>query len=236
MTATTPHAPLTGEQLQGLRRLDACLLANAIETFDLRLRNEGFVDHTVRSLFPELAPMVGYAATVRIRGSAPPMAGSRFADRSDWWDYITQLPAPRVVVVQDVSSQPGLCSLVGEVHMHVLRRLHCAGVVTNGSVRDIPAARSAGFQYFAGSIAVSHGYVHIVEFGQPVEIGGLKIASGDLLHGDLHGVQSVPLAIAPQLPAAAAAIREHEQALIALCRAPDFTLEKLRRFLASPPP
>ena len=65
-------APLSDEQLQALRRLDACVVANAIETFQLRLRNEGFVDHTVRSLFPELAPMVGYAATVRIRGSAPP--------------------------------------------------------------------------------------------------------------------------------------------------------------------
>jgi regulator of RNase E activity RraA len=102
-------------------------------------------------------------------------------------------------------------------------------------VRDIPAARSAGFHYFAGSVAVSHGYVHIVDVGQPVEIGGLKIASGELLHGDLHGVQSVPLAIAAQLPAAAAAIRDNEQALIALCRSPDFTLERLRQFLASQP-
>ena len=76
-------------------------------------------------------------------------------------------------------------------------------MVTNGSVRDMPAARSAGFHYFAGSVAVSHGYVHIVDFGQQLEIGGLKVASGELLHGDLHGVQSVPLSIAPQLPAAA---------------------------------
>ena len=233
--STPANAALSGEQLHALRRLDACLLANAIETFNLRLRNEGFVDHTVRSLFPELAPMVGYAATVRILGSAPPTAGARFPDRSDWWDYITQLPAPRVVAVQDVSTRPGLCSLVGEVHMQVLRRLHCVGVVTNGSVRDIPAARSAGFHYFAGGVAVSHGYVHIVDFGQPVELGGLRIGSGELLHGDLHGVQSVPLAIAAQLPAAAAALREREQALIALCHAPDFTLEKLRRLLASQP-
>ena len=236
MSTTAPNAPLTCEQLESLRRLDACALANAIETFNVRLRNEGFVDYTVRSVFPELAPMVGYAATVRVRGSAPPMAGPRFPDRSDWWNYIERVPAPRVVVVQDVSSQPGLCSLVGEVHMQVLRRLHCVGVVTNGSVRDVPAARSAGFHYFAGSIAVSHGYIHIVDVGQPVEIGGLKVGSGELLHGDLHGVQSVPLAIAPQLPDAAAAIREHEQMLIALCRSPDFTLEKLRRFLASSPP
>jgi 4-hydroxy-4-methyl-2-oxoglutarate aldolase len=235
MTATPSASPLTCEQLDALRRLDACLLANAIETFSLRLRNEGFVDHTVRSLFPELAPMVGFASTVRIRGSAPPTAGPRFHDRSDWLEYIARQPEPRVVVVQDVSEQPGLCSLVGEAHMQVLRRLHCIGVVTNGSVRDIPAARSAGFHYFAGSVAISHGYVHIVDFGQPVDIGGLKIEAGELLHGDLHGVQSVPLAAAPQLPAVAAAIREHEQALIALCHAPDFTLEKLRKFLAASP-
>jgi len=233
MSTSAPSPPLDHEQLQALRRLDACLLANTIETFNLRLRNEGFVDHTVRSLFPEFAPMVGYAATVRIRGSAPPMAGTAFSDRGEWWDYIAQLPAPRVVVVQDVGSRPGLCSLVGEVHMEVLRQLRCVGVITNGSVRDIPAARSAGFHYFAGSIAVSHGYVHVVDFGQQVQIGGLKIGSGELLHGDLHGVQSVPLSIAAQLPAAAAAIRAREQALIALCRAPDFTLEKLRRLLGT---
>ena len=229
-------APLTDEQLQALRRLDACVVANAIETFQLRLRNEGFVDGSVRSLFPELAPMVGYAATVRIRGSAPPAAGARYPDRSDWLEYLAQLPAPRVLVVQDTASQPGLCSLVGEAHMEVLRALHCIGVVTNGSVRDIPAARSAGFHYFAGNVAVSHGYVHILDFSTPVEIGGLTIASGELLHGDGHGVQSVPLSIAAQIPAAAAAIRAHEQALIALCRAPEFTLAKLRAFLAAQQP
>jgi 4-hydroxy-4-methyl-2-oxoglutarate aldolase len=229
-------APLTDEQLQPLRSLDACAVANAIETFQVRLRNEGFVDHSVRSLFPELQPMVGYAATVRIRGSAPPTAGTQYPDRSDWWDYVTRIPPPRVVVVLDTASQPGLCALVGEVHMNVLRALRCVGVVTNGSVRDLPAARSAGFHYFAGSVALSHGYVHILDFGQPVEIGGLTIGSGELLHGDLHGVQSVPLAIAAQIPAAAATLAAREQALIALCRSPDFTLAKLRAFLARQPP
>jgi 4-hydroxy-4-methyl-2-oxoglutarate aldolase len=223
---------LTDGQLQALRRLDACTLANTIETFNERLRNEGFVNHTVRSLFPELSPMLGYAATVKIRGSSPPTTNGAYPDRTDWWDYIMSLPAPRVVVVEDTATQPGLCSLVGEVHVSILQALHCVGVVTNGAVRDIPAARSAGFHYFAGSVSVSHGYVHIVDFGQPVRIGGLTIQSGDLLHGDLHGVQSVPLAIAHLIPEAAARIVAGEQILIALCRSPDFTLEKLRAFLA----
>jgi 4-hydroxy-4-methyl-2-oxoglutarate aldolase len=221
-------APHTAEQLEALRRLDACTLANAIETFHERLRNEGFMDHSVRCLFPRLQPMVGYAATIRIRGSAPPTGDGPYPDRTDWWDYIVSLPTPRVVVVQDVATRPGLGSLVGAVHMNILRALHCAGVVTNGSVRDIPAAESAGFHLFAGSISVSHAYVHIVKIGQPVEIGGLKIKSGDLLHGDLHGVQSIPLDIAHKIPEAAARITAQEQALIALCRSPGFSLEKLR--------
>jgi 4-hydroxy-4-methyl-2-oxoglutarate aldolase len=223
---------LDNDLLHQLRRLDACTLANAIETFDTRLRNEGFVDHSVRSLFPELAPMVGYAATVKIRGSRPPTVNCEYPDRTDWLDYVASLPSPRVVVIQDTASQPGLCSLVGEVHMSILRALHCVGVVTNGAVRDIPAARSAGFHYFAGSVSVSHGYVHIVDFGQSVEIGGLQIKSGDLLHGDMHGVQSIPLAIARLVPEVAARISAREQALIALCRSADFSLDKLRAFLA----
>jgi 4-hydroxy-4-methyl-2-oxoglutarate aldolase len=212
--------------------LDACTVANAIETFHERLRNEGFVNHTVHCLFPRLQPMLGYAATIKIRGSAPPTAGNPYSDRTDWWDYILSLPTPRVVVAQDVATRPGLGSLVGAVHMHILRALCCEGVVTNGSVRDIPAAESAGFQYFSGGVSVSHAYVHIVEIGQPVEIGGLKIQSGDLMHGDLHGVQSIPLDIADRIPPVAAQIMAEKEGLIALCRSPEFSLEKLRAAVA----
>jgi regulator of RNase E activity RraA len=224
--------PLPPEQLEALRSLDACTLANAIETFGKRLRNEGYVDGTVRCLFPHLPPMVGYAITVKIRGSAPPTADGLFPDRTDWWDYIRTVPAPRVVVVQDIASRPGSGALVGAVHMNILRALQCVGAVTNGAVRSLPAAESAGFQLFAGGVSVSHAYVHIIEIGTPVEIGGLKLRSGDLLHGDLHGVQSIPLEIAVQVPPVAAGIAATKRALIALCQSPEFTPEKLRAAVA----
>jgi 4-hydroxy-4-methyl-2-oxoglutarate aldolase len=224
---------LLAEQLEALRRLDGCTVANAIETFHERLRNEGFTDHTVHCLFPRLQPMVGYAATIKIRGSAPPTVAGPYPDRTDWWDYIAALPAPRVVVAQDVATRPGLGSLVGAVHMSILQALNCVGVVTNGSVRDIPAAEKAGFHFFAGGVSVSHAYVHIVEIGQPVEIAGLKIRSGDLLHGDLHGVQSVPLDLAARIPPVAARITARKQEIIALCCSPGFSLEKLRAAVAN---
>lgn len=228
MPTRTNNHPLTPEALEALRRLDACTLANAIETFHERLRNEGFMDGSVHCLFPRLSPMLGYAATIKIRGSAPPTADGGYPERTDWWDYIQSLPAPRVVVVQDISSRPGLGSLVGIVHMNILRAMKCVGVVTNGAVRNIPAAESAGFHFFAGSIAVSHAYIHIVEIGQPVEVAGLKIEPGELLHGDVHGVQSIPLEIAARIPPVAEQILSHERALISLCQSPGFSLEKLR--------
>ncbi len=226
------NAIVTTEQLEILRRLDACTLANAIETFQARLRNEGFADSSVHCQFPNLKPMLGYAATVKVRGSAPPTADSRFPDRTDWWDYIVSLPAPRVVVVQDVATKVGLGSLLGAVHVNILRALGCVGAVTNGAVRDLPAAERLGFQLFAGSVSVSHAYIHIVEFGTPVEIGGLKVQSGDLLHGDLHGVQTIPADIAGKIPRAAAEIIAREQELITLCQSKDFSLDTLRAAIA----
>jgi regulator of RNase E activity RraA len=177
--------------------------------------------------------MVGYAATVHIRGSSPPTGAHTYLERTDWWNYIQSIPAPRVVVVQDISSQPGLGALLGEVHVNILRALGCVGAVTNGAVRDIPAVEDLGFPFFAGNLSVSHSYVHIVEIGVPVKIGGLNINSGDLLHGDLHGIQSIPSEIAAELPAAAAQITARERALIALCHSGNFSPEKLRSALSN---
>jgi len=220
------------EQLEALRLIDACTVANAIEAFRERLRNEGFADASVRCLFPRMEPTVGYAATIKVRGSAPPTANGSYPDRTDLWDYILSLPSPRVVVVQDVATKIGLGSLVGAVHMNIFRALGCVGALTNGSVRDLPAAESLGFQLFAGGVAVSHAYIHIIEFGKPVEIAGLKVNTGDLLHGDQHGIQVVPLDIATQIPTVAARIQEKEEAIISLCQSPDFSLEALRETIA----
>ena len=224
--------PLTPEQLEALRRLDACTLANAIESFHERLRNEGFADHTIRCLFPDFQPMVGYAATIKIRGSAPPTASDLYPARTDWWNYVMSLPEPRIVVAQDIASTPGLGALFGMVHINIQRALGSVGLITNGVVRGIPTAEALGFQIFASGVTVSHAYTHIVEFGTPVKVGGLEVHSGDLLHGDQHGVQSVPLNIASRIPPVAARIAAQKQALITLCHSPEFSLEKLREAVA----
>jgi 4-hydroxy-4-methyl-2-oxoglutarate aldolase len=221
------------ELIHSLARLDSCTVANAIETFDVRLRNTGFTDSSVRCIFDELLPMVGYAATARVRTSEPPMEGSNYFDRTDWWNHILTIPGPRIVVVEDTDAHPGLGAFIGELHANILLALGCVGVVTNGAVRDLPAVRAAGFQMFAGNVSVSHSYSHIFDFGHTVEVGRLKVQTGDLLHGDLHGVQTVPIEIAGKIPSVAQEMTEQEEKLIALCKSKNFTIENFREALKS---
>lgn len=219
-------------QLEQYRRLTTCIVASAIETFHVRLPNTGFADSSIRCIFEGQPSMIGYAATARMRSSNPRMEASKtydYYDRTDWWNDILSIPAPRVVVIEDVDDPPGLGAFVGEVHANILLALGCVGIVTNGAVRDVPDIRPTEFQMFAGNVAVSHAYAHVFDFGVKVEVGGLQIRPGDLLHGDCHGVQTVPLEIADKIPGAAREIRQRRHQLIGLRRSADFSLERLRQ-------
>ena len=150
-----------------------------------------------------------------------------YYDRMDWWNYVASLPEPRVMVLQDTDPKPGIGAFVGEIHATIGLALKCVGCVTNGAVRDLPAAAAMGFHLFAGNVSVSHSYAHIIEFGEPVEIDGLKISPGDLIHGDRHGVLTIPLSIAAKIPEEASKVLEDERELIKFCRSRQFTLEGL---------
>ena len=86
--------------------------------------------------------------------------------------------------------------------------LGCVGAITNGAARELPGIEASGFQIFAGRLAISRAYIHVVEFGGPVEVGDLTIQPGDLIHGDRHGILTVPPELAPKLPAVAAGLRK----------------------------
>ncbi len=231
MTDQGPAVPLTSELILAYRQLDTCIVSNAIETFEVRLRNEGFADATIRCAFDGLPPVIGHAATARIRCSTPPPVGHNYHDRTDWWTYVLSVPAPRIVVVEDVDETPGVGAFVGHVHASILRTLGCVAYVTNGSVRDLPTVKNSGFQFFSKTVSVSHAFVHIVEFGQPVTVGGLHVESGDIIYGDGHGVLTIPPTVVGDIPRIAARMLEKEQRVVALCQSPDFSLDGLRTVL-----
>jgi len=219
---------LTEEELDALRQFDTCMIANAIETFNVRLRNTGFSDAGIRCMFPDAPPMVGYAVTGRLRSGEPPIGGSSFHDRAGFWNSILEVPSPRILVLEDMDNPPGRGAFVGDMHAAILKALGCVGYLTNGAVRELPSVRAMGVQLFAGSVAVSHAYAHIFELGAVISVGGMEVRPRDLLHGDRHGVLTVPAAIAANVAAVADRLQRAEQKIIDFCRSRDFSVAKLR--------
>ena len=235
MEASAAQGQLGPADLERLRRLSSCVVASAIETFRVRLPNTGFADSSLQCFFRERLPLVGYAATARIRSAKPPMVGhGYYYERTDWWSHILSTPAPRVVVIEDMDDPPGLGAFIGEVNAHILLALECHGLVTNGSVRDLDQVGLTRFQMFARNVSVSHAYSHVFDFGGTVELGGLKINPGDLIHGDRHGVQTIPLEIAQNIPGVAEEILQRRKRLIGVCRSTDFSVETLRNAIQEP--
>jgi regulator of RNase E activity RraA len=209
------------------------MIANAIETFNVRLRNTGFTNGNIRCMFADPSPMVGYAVTGRLRSGDPPISGF-YHDRGDLWSRIQSSPAPSILVLEDIDDKPGRGAFVGDMHAAILKALGCAGYVTNGSVRELPSVRAIGIQLFAGSVAVSHAYAHIFDIGVPVTVDGMEVHTGSLLHGDQHGVLTIPNEIAAEVPNVAAKLQRCEKEVIEFCESSDFSIVKLSELMKKP--
>src|SRR5512146_2344585 len=124
--ASVPPAepPLPAAVLAAIRNFDTCTIANAIERFRVRLRNTGFTGPGLHCVTGDSPRILGYAATCRVRSAEPPMTGTAYVDRTDWWEAIGLLPVPRIAVIQELDS-PGGASVVGEVHAAILKAFHC---------------------------------------------------------------------------------------------------------------
>jgi len=137
-------------------------------------------------------------------------------------------------VLEDVDEKPGRGAFVGDMHAAILKALPqfsrhwgCVGYVSNGAVRELPSVRRIGMQLFAGSVAVSHAYAHIFDLGIPVAVDGMEVSTGTLLHGDQHGMVTIPMQIAAEVPNVASKLQRSEREVIEFCQSKNFSVEKL---------
>jgi regulator of RNase E activity RraA len=211
--------------LSVLRKYNTPTVANAIELFELRPRNAGFVPPGLLCLSPGALPVAGFAATCMVSSVAPESLGR--VEIFDYWKHLESIPAPRISVVQDLDPAPGPGSFWGEVNANIHLALGCVATLTNGGVRDVDEMRAAGFQALFGHLCVSHAYIHPVGFGEPAEIGGVRITPGDLLQIDQHGALLIPLETLPQLEAAVQEIERRERPVIDYCRGGQATRDRI---------
>jgi len=193
----------------------------------------GFTCAPLVCVDPALPPMVGFARTATIRAVAPSdlPAERQAAQRVAYYEYVAAGPAPRVVVIQDLDPRPGFGAFWGEVNSAIHKGLGCLGGITNGSIRDLDDL-APGFQLLAGEVGPSHAHVHVRDFAVQVNVHGMTVSDGDLIHADRHGAVVVPVAVARDLPAAVDLIARREKVILDVARGPGFDIEVLKQALA----
>ena len=212
--------------LEQLATLDTPTVCNALEVVAPKRRGYGYTTAPLVCTRPELGVMVGYARTATIRAEHP--ADPR-PSPGDYYDYIDNGgPKPAISVIQDLDGHArGYGSFWGEVNSNIHKGLGCLGVVTDGSVRDLPDV-AEGFQMLADRVGPSHAFVHVVSFGGSVNVSGMNVNDGDLVHADLHGAVVIPHDVAAKVMDAAAAIARREAVIINAAKQPGFNVHKLR--------
>lgn len=187
-------AALTSDEIARFQRIDTPTVCNLIELFDVRPRNTGYMDERIKCCYPELPPMVGFAATATFRSDQPPRGDDVYNDLDKQLASFAEIPGPPVVVFQDLDD-PAVSATFGEVMCSTYKAFGAVGLITSGGGRDLDQVKKLDFPAFVGGVICSHAYCHILQLNVPVRAGGITVYPGTLLHGDCNGVTTIPVEI-----------------------------------------
>ncbi len=216
---------LSRELWNALLALDTPTVCNALEVVNPSRRAQGFNIRPFVCIRPSLPPILGFARTVRLRAAHKP---AKRMDADGYYSYIAEGgPTPSIAIIEDIDDSPGYGAYWGEVNTNIHFGLGCLGVVTNGSVRDIPDSQEK-FQMLAGMVNPSHAYVNVVDWGGDVNVHGMEVSDADLVHADRHGAVVVPAGDAQAIVDEAAKIMARERIVIEASQKPGFNMAKLR--------
>jgi len=212
--------------LARLRAFDTPTVCNVIELYNIRPNNQGFMDSRISACFPELPPMIGFAMTATFRASAPASTDA-YSSLEDQIDQIADLPTPPVVVFEDLDV-PSAAATFGEIMCTTYQAFGAEGLITSGAGRDLEQVRKLSFPVFTNGAICSHGHCHIPTAQVPVNVGGLTVNPGDLLHGDCNGVTTIPFEIASEIGDACERFLEAEAVILEYLAGEKLTPEGLR--------
>jgi len=216
--------------LEYLKSIDTPTLSNAIELLKVRPRRDGYAPVQLRTLFPELGRMCGYAVTAQVE-TVTQMEPFDIEGFVHLYRAIEQSPKPAVVACQEIGGFPDYAAHCGEVMASLMTSVGAIGLISDCAVRDIPEVRALKFHYFARGTVASHASFRVARVGVPVQILGMAIAPGDLLHGDENGLLSIPAGLEDKLPSLVDAVRSRERALIGFIRCDRCTAESLGDYM-----
>jgi regulator of RNase E activity RraA len=221
--ATKGECMETDERMSALLAIlasfDTPTICNALDLLRPDRRSVSFTQRSLVWARPSEAPMAGIAVTIRVEAAQPmPWTADEVAARRiAYWRYLRAAPKPCLVVAEDISTPIGFGGIWGDVNATIHQGLGCLGVVTNGAVRDLPLL-PPGFGLLAGCVTPSHGHGHVVAWNVPVQVAGMCVDPGDIVHADAHGAVAFPAGLLDDLPRAAETVRLREAYLLAAAR------------------
>jgi 4-hydroxy-4-methyl-2-oxoglutarate aldolase len=216
---------LSTVELDLLRKYDTPTICNVIELFKVRPQTSGYMDARIKACFPELPPMVGYAATATFRAGSPAQSNV-YATLDRQIAAFEPAPSPPILVFQDLDD-PSVAATFGEVMCTAYRSFGASGLITSGSGRDMDQVRALRFPVFTNGIVCARGYSHIPSIQVPVSVGGMAVNPGDLLHGDCNGVTIIPSQIASEVANACADYVRAEAIILEYSRSEQVTVKGL---------
>ncbi|MEM7120599.1 MAG: RraA family protein [Pseudomonadota bacterium] len=222
---------LNAKELAALTEIDTPTICNTLDILAPDYQSKGFIVEPFFCLRPEMKPIVGYAKTATCRAIEPSSQTPRQAvdKRHGYWAYLDKAPKPAISVVQDLDgAQAGFGAFWGEVNSTIHQAFGCLGTVTNGSIRDLDAFAD-GFQAIAGLVGPSHAHVHLVDYAVDVNVLGMVVRDGDLVHADCHGAVVIPDNVARDVVKTADLQARREAVILDACRKPGFTLDRLKK-------
>ena len=212
---------VTAQDLSVLEKYDTPTICNVIELFDYRPRTRGYMDQSIMACFPEMPPMVGFAATATFRGSTPKKDLS-YGGLEQQVQSFSELPGPAIVVFEDLD-EPVVAATFGEIMCTSYKKFGAKGLITSGAGRDLDQVRSINFPVFTNGTVCSHGYSRFPSIGGTVNVGGITVQPGDLLHGDCNGVTTIPIEIAAQVANLCKPYMEAEGIILSYLKQPNVT-------------
>ena len=219
---------VNGKQIEELSKIDTATIANAVEPFNFRSNTEGFMGMDVSCMFPDLGVMVGQAVTVTLDTTTHGRKHDRNT-RFELFEAIEAVSNPVVLVMKNIGSRGSHSCHFGDGLATICTELGAIGVVTDGGVRDIDTVREMSFHYFASGVVPAHGNFGFHEVAIPVEISGVTIKPGDIIHGDVNGVVMIPPDRVDEVINESYSILNRESELRQWVLSEEFSIENLRK-------
>jgi regulator of RNase E activity RraA len=217
---------MTPSLLKLLQSVDTPTVCNAIEVAQGKRGFDAFTRGTMLCSAPDEPAIVGYARTAKIAAVKAPTEAPEVikARRMAYYKHMADAPMPAVAVVEDTDFPDCIGAYWGEINTTVHKGFGLSGTLTNGVMRDLGDVPT-GYPVIAGSIGPSHGFVHVQEIGTQVEVFGMTVTEGDLIHADRHGALVIPKDVIETLEASIEKLLSTEILILEPARSAEFDFE-----------